>query len=702
MPFGNIKSVQSETKFIPLILDKELVPFEKLFILENFFNLNADINNIKNLFFIFPFNGKKYEFTYKGVCKDKFYFGEEYKGKICVIYFNGKGSITFSQNKEKNYINHIDKYFINEGYSKFHISQDLLHLRSKVKMSFGLDYYQENNEPLLVFGLYNSADLAYLKGNVGILWGGSDIMVSRKNRDSAVEIIKNNNYVNYAMSEKIYNKLIEFGINNIKKVFISFCWNDVRYKMNDFSYHVKKNIYIYDGLDKSNKKKDIYNHDLVDKFCSIIGKKFKIIRSSDGFKENIIEYYKNSFVSLRLTNHDGNANSAQECGMMDIPVISNQEMNHCITWKNIDEIVYKTIYIFDNHIKIGWLKDGVNLLFISNDMPGKGGGATFTGELKRYLDKRGFNIWEIYLIHNDKEEYSYSNKRFLLKYNQKKKWNFLGWLEKEKSTNKEFADFMKKGCKIILRSAHNEIRKLRDKFEVIFLSPGIYKNDMDGNFDLKFINHSNIRCANETICYANSMLTQQAFHKMGLNNVNLLEINFLQMRDRVIDTKRDIDFIFVVSNIDRKIKNFSLFQNLAAKKKYKFVLVSSDNVKMGRTSMEVHIDPKNINDYYQRSKCLINCSFFDSMSNVVLEAINNGCHVLVSQNNGIVDYICGELRENFVVESYNIKDWEEKLDIVMTNWDKLEKEREKLWEFLIRKSWEVEIRLLELLSRRTL
>jgi len=42
------------------------------------------------------------------------------------------------------------------------------------------------------------------------------------------------------------------------------------------------------------------------------------------------------------------------------------------------------------------------------------------------------------------------------------------------------------------------------------------------------------------------------------------------------------------------------------------------------------------------------------------------------------------------------------LDIVMTNWDKLEKEREKLWEFLIRKSWEVEIRLLELLSRRTL
>jgi hypothetical protein len=41
---------------------------------------------------------------------------------------------------------------------------------------------------------------------------------------------------------------------------------------------------------------------------------------------------------LRLTDHDGNANSVQECEAMKIPVIHNQS-EYGIKWKTVDDIV---------------------------------------------------------------------------------------------------------------------------------------------------------------------------------------------------------------------------------------------------------------------------------------------------------------------------------------------------------------------------
>ena len=41
---------------------------------------------------------------------------------------------------------------------------------------------------------------------------------------------------------------------------------------------------------------------------------------------------------LRLTSHDGNANSVQECDAMEIPVIHNQS-DYGLKWGNIDDII---------------------------------------------------------------------------------------------------------------------------------------------------------------------------------------------------------------------------------------------------------------------------------------------------------------------------------------------------------------------------
>ena len=151
------------------------------------------------------------------------------------------------------------------------------------------------------------------------------------------------------------------------------------------------------------------------------------------------------------------------------------------------------------------------------------------------------------------------------------------------------------------------------------------------------------------------------FQKYGLNDVGCLEINLLQIGRINNWGIRDIDCIFVVSNVERNIKNAKLFIEIAKNnKKKKFVMISADKVKKKYENIEIIINPKRLDEYYGRSKCLINCSYFDSMSNVVLEAINNGCHILVSENNGIVDYIGKEMRDKFVVDGYEMKNWEDK------------------------------------------
>jgi len=697
MPVGNIKKVNNDLDFLEVKFDEETVNNNNFYLIENWINIEIEFKNIRSLSIIFLFNSKKFDFYYRGNCKDKYYFGDNYQGKICLIYLDGD-SFTIRKNDEVNKIYEVDNYFLNEGYKKFYLSQDLIHMRSKLKMAYGLEYYSNDDDKCLLFGVYNQLDLLFLKGKVGILWGGSDIMLDKKNRKKAIEIINKNKYENYAMSEKIYNKLVELGCENIKRVNISFCCNDLKYLIQWHNYYRKKAIYIYDGLDKNLKKRIIYNQNIVDNLIPFLEKDFKIIRSSDGFCNDVISLYKQSFISLRLTIYDGNANSAQECGMLGIPVISNQEMNNCISWKEEEEIIHKIRYVYEKDIKIKWRKDGVNLLFISNDSPGKGGGATFTENLRNYLAGRGFNIFEIYLEHNNKESVYKNGRRYVIRYNHKKRWDLISWIDKTAKNDKDFGEFIDNGCKIVLRSYLNDIRKLQDRFEVIFFAPGIYKNDMEKEFNIKHVNTSNLKTANIVETYANSALTQGVYHKMGLNDVRLLEINLLQINNFIASENRDIDFLFVVSNIERKIKNTKLFIELAKKMKRKFVLVSAEDIKSNLNNIDVVVNPNNIDDYYKKSKCLINCSYFDSMSNVVLEGINNGCHVVVSQSNGIVDYIKDDIRNNFVVESYDLKDWENKLEYVLSNWDKLLNDRKKLWSVLKRKSWEVEVKLLELLN----
>lgn len=716
--------MENQDNYQQIQVNEKIEIEDKLYYVQSLQNFRLEFENFMGyLNIILPKAKKHYRFFYRGgVKEDSFLFNDS---QSLLFYFEGVRDtssfwiITDIINQPK-YIQK-DDLFLKYGYTQFMVSQDLLHLKNRLKEAYGLSYCQNNTSNLLCFGMYNYADLelleAFDKNNdkkVGILWGGSDIMLKTKLRSRILKLITDKNYENFAMSDYIWDKLERLGVKNKTKVCVSFCWNDPNYLQKRDT--LAKSIFIYDGIGKDYKKNEIYNKKLVDKFAVTMSQKYPIVQTSSGeFIKNIDHIQANSFVSLRLTNYDGNANSAQECGMFGVPVISNQAMNHCIGWKSLEEIVKKVEYIRKNNVRIYWKKDGVNLLFVSNDEIGKGGGATFTFQLKKYLEKRGFNIWAIFLAHHNSDSAKLSvdsnNQTIQMHFNTKYKWNLL---EKfQKIEDPFFQKFMTSNYKMVLRSYipmkdFRELQVINPK--ILFFIPGIFKNGLDGDWKtmtedkiLRHLNLSNFKIANEAPSFCNSCLTRSIYQKYGLPDVGVLEINLLQMQQnhkKWEDKERNIDYLCVVSDVKRAIKNVRLFYELRKKLPGHFCIISGEKVEKKVENIEYieGLTLEKLEKFYQRSKILISPSFFDSMSNTVLEAINCGCYVLISENQGVYVH-----PDNHIVRGYAVDTWEKRClevaDMLQFHPGKSEEIRRETRRALLERSWEAEIKLLELLSK---
>ena len=712
--------MQNLDNYEEICVNQKIKIEEKCYHVKSLHNFRLELENFMGyLNIILPKIKKHYRFFYRGgVKEDSFLF---HNPQSFLFYFEGVRNISqftiIAENYQPKYVQQ-DDLFLKYGYTQFMISQDLLHLKNRIKEAYGLDYCQNNQSNLLFFGLYNYADLelleAFNKNNdkkVGILWGGSDIMLKTKLRSRILKLIIEKNYENFAMSDYIWDKLERLGVKNKTKVCVSFCWNDGNYLWKRDTQ--AKNIFIYDGIGKDYRKDEIYNKKLVDKFAQII--KYPIVRTSAGkFIKNIDDIQANSFVSLRLTNYDGNANSAQECGMFGVPVISNQAMNHCVSWQSLEEIMKKVEYIRKNNVRIHWKKDGVNLLFVSNDEIGKGGGATYTFQFKKYLEKRGFNIWGIFLAHHNSDSVKIAmdseNQTIQIHFNTKKKWRLL---EKfQKIEDPLFQNFMTRNYTMVLRSYipikdFRELQAINPK--ILFFIPGVFKNGLDSDWKtmieekiLRYLNLANFKIANEAPSFCNSRLTRSIYHKYGIADAGVLEINLLQMQQtckKWEDSERNIDYLCVVSDVKRSIKNVHLFYELRKRLPGNFCVISGEKVEKKVANIEYieGLAPEKLEKFYQRSKILISPSFFDSMSNTVLEAINCGCYVLISENQGVY------VSEDHIVRGYAVDTWEKRClkvaDMLQKNPEKAEEIRRTTRRALLEKSWEIEIRVLELLSK---
>ena len=397
-----------------------------------------------------------------------------------------------------------------------------------------------------------------------------------------------------------------------------------------------------------------------------------------------------------MTKYDGNANTAQELGVLGIPVISNLSMNHCIPWHNLSDVEFKVNYLSKHKLNIPFVWDRLNILLISGDLPYNGGAATHTFLFNKYLNDHGFNSNAIYL-NEELKSYNYDNVDMTKDTVLHKKRYY-----------SELMNFVssQKYDKIILRTSLPAvfIHKLKKNTKkIIFMMPGFFKNNLPFNFlnfskhnYKKYINRSNLATAlNVDKIYVNSKLTTYLVQTVLKNkNIEHLSFNTINQNYSIYkdqkQSNRTNDLIFVTNNLNRDIKNSQLaveiFKNFPNKHK---IIVGKGKITENIKNF-THIQELSNSDLCQLlsdSKIIINTSYFDSFSNIVYEGTQLGCKVLVSQNNGISNL----LDAKNIVKSFDIKDWIEKINFLFDD-------KENIYPKLDKVKWKTEILIQKIIS----
>lgn len=193
---------------------------------------------------------------------------------------------------------------------------------------YKLKPYKNRKRPCIFFGFskHTFQKIRKHRGLAILILGGSDIITLRKK----IKFLRKRKNIRYVA---ISNWLAK----DLRKLKVKKRYRILFHLLNSNNFYPKelgKNIYIYsNGTNKYGK--NIYRQ--------IIKKmpKYKfIIASHKKFKPNqLTNIYHQCFIGLRLTKHDGNANTTQELGLCGIRCIHNGDSPNAIHWKSANDII---------------------------------------------------------------------------------------------------------------------------------------------------------------------------------------------------------------------------------------------------------------------------------------------------------------------------------------------------------------------------
>ena len=231
------------------------------------------------------------------------------------------------------YVENVDE-FIKRITDKLFVSEALNHFKERFQKCYCKKKYQD--DVCVFFGMYSGKDIKTLKNHKGykfLIWGGTDCNWNYRERVNNVEIIKKiPDLYHVAISKDIQERL---HLKNIESIFFYLDLVDKEL----FKPVLKKgnSIFIYNGFTKGNE--NIYGEKI---YIEVVKRlpEFKFIYSNELNLpyEKMPEIYAECFIGLRLTEHDGNANMAQEMMAMNIPVVHNLS-DYGLKWKNVSDII---------------------------------------------------------------------------------------------------------------------------------------------------------------------------------------------------------------------------------------------------------------------------------------------------------------------------------------------------------------------------
>jgi len=226
-------------------------------------------------------------------------------------------------------IGHVNQCYVSDGLNSF---------RTRFMNYFKLSNITSPEEACVFFGVYTDLDLQSLQNHTGlkyIIWGGEDANYNNgQSRATLNEIKQLHNIIHLAISKCVYNRLLNQGISSI---FIEFNMVDKTLFQTVPHNELGKSIYIFNGQTPG--REQIYGKSIYETVMKHLPQYEYILSNQTSVEHNLMpDVYKQCFIVLRLTMHDGNANSVQECEAMGIPVIHNQS-DYGLKWKNIEDVI---------------------------------------------------------------------------------------------------------------------------------------------------------------------------------------------------------------------------------------------------------------------------------------------------------------------------------------------------------------------------
>ena len=296
------------------------------------------------------------------------------------------------------------------------------------------------------------------------------------------------------------------------------------------------------------------------------------------------------------------------------------------------ENIFKNINDFTEILKRFKIK---NILLICSDYPGYGGAATNCYNLQQFFLKN--------------EIYSYSVF-----------WNWQTEKNKKYETNNDYTICDENELEKKLRKLHFvpeivilkntildiDLSKIWYKVKIIFFVPGIFYNHLDKNWKElvdykdtnKYINHNIINRINRshlTLCnssHTRIILRYMCSHLLKQHvKIGTFYSTFVPYLNKKINfdnnfVNKKYDYGLIISDFNRPIKNAEESVNYLKEKK-NVILIGKNSSKYKKYGFDCieNVSHKNMINYYKKIKCIVQHSFYESCSNVKIEALFNGC-----------------------------------------------------------------------------
>ncbi len=384
-----------------------------------------------------------------------------------------------------------------------------------------------------------------------------------------------------------------------------------------------------------------------------------------------------------------NSSKYKELGFKCVELVNYNEMQDY--YKQIKYIVQDSFYESCSNVKVEGLFNGCKIcpVFVvsSTQYPGYGGSATNAYKIIQILRNKGFKAAGLFFHDKINVNYDPSNMGGIFIYDMNNRDNV--------KIKKDILKYLKTDVTHCLAKNYLAPLYCKEIFDcyTVYLVSGIslfqmcYKDKsaadiLNDDFKINVINKEETDCNNKVdsiVC--NSELTKKLFLKLYPTFSNKIfkyvidtsYINTSYLEYNNINVDKTFDILICASNLDREQKNnyFLLtFLNNKIFDNYKKCIIGKNNNKFknikNATFYELLI-PTECYNTIAKCKVLLFPSLFDSNPNTVREALAVKCLPLITHNIGFAE----NFPKEFICDSFNSIEWEQKLLYLLNNYDNL-------------------------------